>query len=227
MKSSEVLRSEMYSMVEGTLSFIAGRIGRKLRYAYYKNRLRSLGRNVVIDVGVRFINPEHISIGDNCWIDSLVSIIAGAPILLGRQVYRKPNPDYRYSEGEVVIAENCHIAQQVILQGHGGLSIGPNITVASGTKIYTLSHHYRNLNHPGDPTMFKFSTMAPFHEQFLISGPVVMKENSGIGLSSVVFPGVTIHEGTLIEALSLVKHSIPAYAIAGGNPAMVKKERAA
>ncbi len=44
------------------ISYLPGAIGFKLRYRFWKNRLKFLGKNVKIDVGVYFQNPQFISI---------------------------------------------------------------------------------------------------------------------------------------------------------------------
>ena len=48
----------------------------KARNEYYSTRLRHMGKNVTIGTGVKFVNPEYISIGDNVKIMDDVTIIA-------------------------------------------------------------------------------------------------------------------------------------------------------
>jgi lipopolysaccharide O-acetyltransferase len=56
-----------------------------------------------------------------------------------------------------------------------------------------------------------------------ICKPVVIGDNVWIGESACILPGVTIGEGSIIGALSVVTKSIPAYSIAVGSPAKVVK----
>jgi acetyltransferase-like isoleucine patch superfamily enzyme len=55
--------------------------------------------------------------------------------------------------------------------------------------------------------------------------PVVIGEGVWIGPLVTVFRGVTIGEGAVIGANSVVTKDIPAYAVAWGVPAMVQKYR--
>ena len=55
-------------------------------------------------------------------------------------------------------------------------------------------------------------------------GQVVLKKNCRIGSHSVVMPGVTIGENSIIGAFSFVKKSIPDNVVAGGVPARVIKK---
>ncbi|MEK7124529.1 MAG: acyltransferase [Patescibacteria group bacterium] len=52
-------------------------------------------------------------------------------------------------------------------------------------------------------------------------GKVVLKKNCRIGTHSVVMPGVTIGENSIIGAFSFVNKSIPANVVAYGIPAKV------
>ena len=53
---------------------------------------------------------------------------------------------------------------------------------------------------------------------------IVLKKGCSIGMNSMIMPGVTIGEGAIIGANSLVTKDIPAWTIATGSPAKVVKE---
>lgn len=55
-------------------------------------------------------------------------------------------------------------------------------------------------------------------------GAVKICKGAHIGSRVLIFPGVTINEGAIIGACSLVTKDIPAYALAVGIPAKVIKE---
>ena len=220
-----MVREILCALVETLLGPIPGGLGRRLRYVYFKRRLKHLGQGAVIDAGVRILNPQFVSIGDNTWIDNYVVILAGPPAEPGGPMKRKPNPRFTHSEGDVVIGCNCHVAMFVVLQGHGGLSIGDNSGVASGCLLYSLSHHYNNPHDPNDRTLFKFSPMAAGTEQSLIVSPVVMERDTALGLNSVILPGGVIGEGSWVGVNSLVLGEIPPFSIASGSPARVIKRR--
>lgn len=56
-------------------------------------------------------------------------------------------------------------------------------------------------------------------------GDTVIGNDVWLGFDVLVMPGVRIGDGAIIAARSVVTGDIPAYAIAGGNPARVIKER--
>jgi acetyltransferase-like isoleucine patch superfamily enzyme len=53
--------------------------------------------------------------------------------------------------------------------------------------------------------------------------PIVLKKGCLIGMESFVLPGVTVGEGAIVGAGSLVTKDIPASTIATGRPAKVVK----
>lgn len=54
--------------------------------------------------------------------------------------------------------------------------------------------------------------------------PIVLKRGCVLGMRTIVMPGVTIGEGAIIGAGSIVTKDIPPYTVAVGNPAKVVKE---
>jgi acetyltransferase-like isoleucine patch superfamily enzyme len=158
-----------------------------------------MGRGVTIGIGVKIQNPQFVSIGDDTWIDDYVIILAG-PVSRGdRRIVERPNDDYLGNEGEVHIGPRCHIAPFVICSGHAGLSIGADSGVASGAKLYSLSHHVANKGEPDTREHpYLWSPRVPGNRQTLIAGPVVLQDATGVGLNSVVLPGSTIESGALV-----------------------------
>ena len=71
-------------------------------------------------------------------------------------------------------------------------------------------------------------TVYPFAEQIEHSyepkGDTVIKSDAWIGMNAIM-PGVTIGEGAIVAAGSVVSKDVPPYTIVGGNPAKeIKKQ---
>lgn len=202
-----------------------GPVGDRLRRTYYRRRLRHLGDDVRIDVGVQIDGPEHVSIGDRVWIDKYAVLLAGPPRAGKRKLIRRPNPDFEFSEGDLVVGPNTHIAPHTVINAHGGVQIDGGTGVASGARIYSLSHHYRNLADPDDEHLYRFSPLAPDEDQALISSPVVLREGAAIGLNAVVLPGSTVGRDAWVTVGSMVLGTIPDRCIASGSPAASVRQR--
>lgn len=53
---------------------------------------------------------------------------------------------------------------------------------------------------------------------------IVLKRGCMLGMGTIVLPGVTVGEGSLVAAGSVVTRDIPAWTVAGGNPARPIRE---
>ena len=79
-------------------------------------------------------------------------------------------------------------------------------------RVFTRNHNYDK----GDAI--------PYGRTY-IKKDVVIGDFVWIGIQVILLPGTTIGEGAIIQAGAVVHGNIPAYAIAGGNPAKVFAQR--
>jgi acetyltransferase-like isoleucine patch superfamily enzyme len=197
------------------------KIGNVLRAAYWKCRVKELGKDVQIDVGAKATGWHYISIGDNSWIDRNVMFECGVIDKAKFNVYEKAtNP--QVEDGELRIGKACHISKNVVIQSFGGVIIGDYTGLATGAMIYSLSHHYKNMK-SDDDVIYKFTPQAPPEQQSLIKGPVVLEGNNALGLNSVILPGVTVGKNSWIGVCSYVVDDIPPNCLVSGCPAKVIK----
>lgn len=202
-------------IIRTVITNISGGTGRKIRYCYWSRKFKKCGKNVIIDEGVIIQNPEWISVGDNVWIDKYCVLIAGKPDeQKSAKVFTiKQNPNYHNERGNLIIKDNVHIAPFCTIQAHGGVYIGNNVGIASGTRVYSLSHHYKNPANPDDKYEYKFTPMVDSTQQSLISAPVVIDDNCAIGLNCVVLPGTTVQKGTWIGVSSYISGTVKGNAV--------------
>jgi len=59
----------------------------------------------------------------------------------------------------------------------------------------------------------------------LVVGEITLKDGSWVGANAFVCPGVTLHEGAVAAAGSVVARDLPAMMICGGNPCKPIKQR--
>jgi len=107
---------------------------------------------------------------------------------------------------------NCNFNGMVI-RGLGKVTIGDNFHSGKSCTIINTYHKYDGGN------------AIPYDTTISISKDVFIEENVWIGDRVMILGGVTIGEGAILQAGSVVVSSIPKYAIAGGNPARVFKSR--
>lgn len=99
----------------------------------------------------------------------------------------------------------------ISIEGNGNVFIGDNFHSGQECKIITSFHNYNGECIPYDSTS--------------IHKDVIIGDNVWIGTRVIILGGVSIGEGAIIQAGSVVVKDIPKYGIAGGSPAIVFKNR--
>ncbi|WP_321491622.1 DapH/DapD/GlmU-related protein [uncultured Desulfobacter sp.] len=98
------------------------------------------------------------------------------------------------------------------LSAEGGLVIEDYVLIGPNCNILSAGHNY------SDPDLY-------IQQQGLSYGKITIKKNAWIGASCVILQGITIGEGAIVGAGSVVTSDIPPMAIAVGNPSKVIKYR--
>ena len=104
--------------------------------------------------------------------------------------------------------KNCYANFNLTLVDDNEIFIGDNCMLAPNVVIATAGH-------PLDPDL------RSAYGQFAM--PVVIGNNVWIGANTVVMPGVTIGDNTVIGAGSVVTKDIPSGVVACGNPCRVMR----
>ncbi|WP_158250472.1 DapH/DapD/GlmU-related protein [Aquimarina sp. I32.4] len=109
------------------------------------------------------------------------------------------------------IGDYCFINEGCYWSAKGGILIGKNVIFGPNTTIWTYNHDYKGSH-------------LPYGGEDVLS-EVVIEDNVWIGMRSIIMPGVTIGEGSIVGAGSLVTKDIPKLSIVGGNPAKIIGKR--
>ena len=94
-----------------------------------------------------------------------------------------------------------------------------NIIIENGVWIASralLLGHKRDLSH--------YNIGDDYNELPHIKKNITLKNGCCIGMASIIMPGVTIGEGAIVGAGSVVVKDVPAWTIVTGNPAKVMKQ---
>jgi acetyltransferase-like isoleucine patch superfamily enzyme len=96
---------------------------------YVKDKLGSLGENVIIEDGVRIFFPESIEIGNEVYI--------GHDTILKAYFNRK-----------LCIGDGTWIGPQCFIYASGGIHIGRNVGIGPGVKIMSSEHATNSQSDP-------------------------------------------------------------------------------
>ena len=151
--------------------------------------------------------------GEGCVFEAGVLIFHPENVELGRNVYVGHHAILKgYYKNRLRIGVETWIGQQVFMHSAGGLEIGARVGIGPGVRIITSNHREAGRE---VPVLFSPVEFAP----------VVIGEDSDLGVGCVVLPGVTIGRGAVIGAGAVVNEDIPEYAVAAGVPARVLRLR--
>jgi putative colanic acid biosynthesis acetyltransferase WcaF len=105
------------------------------------------------------------------------------------------------------LENECGIANNVILYSQGKIKVGERAVISQGSHLCAGTHDY---NQPGFP---------------LITKPITIGSHAWIAAESFIHPGVSVGEGCVIGARSVVINDMPAWTICAGHPCKPIKER--
>lgn len=125
--------------------------------------------------------------------------------------------------GRITIGEYCYVGEHCNIWSALNITIGDNVLIGHNVSIFD------SLTHP--------ISVSARHKQFegIITGKqagglnldereVIINKSVWIGCMSVILRGVTVGEGAIIGAGSVVTKDIPPYSIVAGNPAKIIRE---
>ena len=159
--------------------------------------LASCGEDVKISRKTSIYGAERIAIGDHVRIDDFCVISAGA--------------------GGISIGSHVHIAVYVSVIGSAAITLSDFVGLSSRVSVYSSNDDYSGsaLTGPTIPDRFRKIDSRPVH----IGRHVV------VGSGSVVLPGVTIHDGAAVGALSLIRKDCEPFGLYVGSPARRVRDR--
>ena len=116
---------------------------------------------------------------------------------------------------EIIIGNNCWFGADNHLTANLGIKIGHNVLTGKRVTICDNNHGY------SDREILK---QAPRLREIVSKGPICIGDNVWIGENSVILSGVTIGDGAIIAAGSIVTKDVPPFTIVGGNIAKSLKK---
>lgn len=99
------------------------------------------------------------------------------------------------------------IADDAIIYSQGRITIGERAVISQGSHLCAGTHDF---NDPGFP---------------LVTRPIIVCDDAWIAAEAFLHPGVTVGEGCVVGARSVVTRDLPAWTICSGFPAKPLKDR--
>lgn len=137
---------------------------------------------------------------------------------------------FESDEGEINVGSNSYIGGGTTLISRNNISIGNSVTIAWGCTIYDHNSHsldYRerqkDIERQNDDYRNGRNFIYSKDWSVVKSKPIIIEDNVWIGFDSVILAGVTVGEGSIIGARSVVRENVEPWTVVAGNPAVVIK----
>lgn len=207
----------VYDLVTGVAGSCPGAAGYVLRRFLYRAILGSVGRGVLIGRNVSFRGARRIHLADGVLIEDNCALDARGPeaeIRLGEEVWLSRGTTVRTRGRGIRIGAGTRLGSHCLLGTDSSIEIGEKVLLAAYTYIAAGGNH-----------SFDRRDMPILDQPCVSKGGVRIGDGAWLGAKTTVLDGVTIGEGTVVGAHSLVKTDLPPMTIAHGTPATVRRDR--
>jgi len=141
-----------------------------------------------------------LHIDELCQVDGLMVFEReNASIVIGKRVFMN---------GSIIAAEN--------------VAIGDDVLISWGVTIVDHNSHATAFSRRADDVIMWREQKKDWSQVKI--APVTISNKVWIGFNSIILSGVTIGEGAVIGAGSVVTKDVPAWTIVAGNPARIIRE---
>ena len=150
----------------------------------------------------------------------------GCQISRNAQFYSIPNisigdnvriDDFCILSGNIKLGSHIHISAYVALYGSKGIVIEDYSGISTRSTIYSAMDDFG-----GD---YLIGPIHPQETTRVTGGQVLLRKYVQIGAHCILFPNITIGEGTVVGACSMVRKSLGEWGIYYGCPAVFRKKR--
>lgn len=182
-----------------------------LRGWAYRAVLGAVGPGCFVEQSVRLLVPRRIFLGRRVMIGEGCFLDANTPqgrIELQDDVWLAQGAIITTGTGEVIVGPATYVGHRCLMYGHAGIRIGRDVLLANGVQLICGNHTFARRD-------------VPIRAQPPEGKPIVIEDDVWLGASAIVLGGVTIGQGSVVGAGSVVTRSLPAYSIALGVPAQV------
>jgi acetyltransferase-like isoleucine patch superfamily enzyme len=123
--------------------------------------------------------------------------------------------------GRIAIGHNCFIGENTRIWSASSIDIGDRVLISHNVNIHDSNSHSISAASRAKHFQQIFSEGHPKILMDVPTAPIVIENDVWIGFGASVLKGVTIGEGAIVGAHSMVTKDVAPYTIVVGNPAHV------
>lgn len=142
---------------------------------------------------------------------------------IGRKTYIRGELTVYPHGGKISIGNYCYIGENTKIWSGCSITIGNNVLISHNVDIHDCNDHPIDAKARHEHFKEIITTGHPKQIDGLKEKPIVIKDDAWIGFNSIILKGVTIGEGAIVAAGSVVTKNVEPYTIVAGNPAKFLK----
>lgn len=154
------------------------------------------------------------SVGKGCLISRNARFYGPQNMTIGNHVRID---DFCILSGKITLGSYIHISAYVALYGAMGIEFEDCSGISARGTIYSAMDGFS-----GD---YMIGPMLPEELTHVTGGPVIVKKYVQIGAHCILFPDLTVGEGTVVGACSMVRKSLDPWGVYAGVPCKFMKAR--
>ncbi|MBN1423003.1 hypothetical protein JXA88_00465 [Candidatus Fermentibacteria bacterium] len=207
----------VFEALTGMLGPMPGAAGLALRRIVYRRLLGSLGRGSTIGQGVIIRHPHKIHIGSSVVIDDGVVLDAkGGPetgITIGDGVVLSRGTILSCKGSTITLGEKVNMSIGCLVHAAGPVRLGRYCMLAARCYLVGVGNHGMD------------RTDIPMMAQHVASQGITLDDDVWLGAHVVILDGVTIGQGSVVGACSMLAKDLPPCSVAVGAPARIVRTR--
>lgn len=179
--------------------------------------------------------PNSVSVGENSVLLPNTSfrfnVNSKNPIKIGNNCMLNCDFIFESEKGEIEIGDRTFISGGTSLISRSKIKIGNDVTIAWGCTLYDHNSHsldWQERQKDLEQQLNDYNNGLDFIKnknwETVKSRPITIEDKVWIGFDCTILNGVTIGEGAIVGAKSVVRENVEPYTIVAGNPAVVIKK---
>jgi acetyltransferase-like isoleucine patch superfamily enzyme len=145
---------------------------------------------------------------------------SGCSLMVGKESQIDGSIAFEREDVSISIGDRVFISGSLIAAHH--IKIGDDVLIAWGVTLMDQDAHSISFSKRAkDAVDWRAGKKDWSHVK---TAPIVISDKAWIGFNSIILKGVTIGEGAVVGAGSVVTKNVPAWTIAAGNPACIIRE---
>ena len=147
-----------------------------------------------------------------------------AKISIGKNTHIRGNLQVFAYGGSIEIGNNCYVGELSYIWSGEKIVIGNNVLISHQVNIIDSNSHELNAQERVQGYLHIISKGHPTEKGSILTSPIIINDNAWISFGVIILKGITIGEGAVVAAGSVVTKNVAPYTLVAGNPARYIKD---